>query len=231
MTQINIHEIKLALDIYGFYVLPSFYKNHEFFKNIQLSMLNVKVDSSEKNKNYKGGDCKIFNPSENKLENELTYYKFVNQIKNDFLNNKTFKNYKYNLMVRSLDTPQSNHIAQDPHFDRIKTLKFMLYINDLKHDNGAFCLSSASNNWVKKQFSDLRPNHDNKNYLEKTREIPTLIINNLKPIEGNAGTLIIFNTDCVHHQGIVHKESCKILRAHFKKRNSILQKTINKLKI
>jgi hypothetical protein len=231
MNKINIDEIKLSLDIYGFYVMPSFYKNHDFFKDIKLAMSNTVVDNSESNKEYKGGNCKIFKLSKNKSKEDLIYYKFVEQIKKDFLNNETFKNYSYNLMVRSLDTPKSKHIAQDPHFDRINTLKFMLYINDLKHENGAFCLSSSSNNWVRNEFSDLRPSHANKKYFAKTRGIPSLIINNLKPVEGNAGTLIIFNTDCVHHQGIVKKGSCKILRAHFKKENSILQKTINKLNL
>ena len=39
---------------------------------------------------------------------------------------------------KTIDTPDSKHIAQDPHFDRIPTLKFMLYVNDLSFAKGAF---------------------------------------------------------------------------------------------
>ena len=113
------------------------------------------------------------------------------------------------------DRPKTKHIAQSPHFDRIPTLKFLLYLNDMDKNNGAFMLSPSSNNWVKNKFGIPRPPFMSKDYLNVTRNPPQLLLNRLKPIEGKAGTLIIFDTDTIHHQGLVKEGESRILRFHF----------------
>tara|TARA_A100001035_G_C27515320_1_gene378308 strand:+ start:206 stop:493 length:288 start_codon:yes stop_codon:yes gene_type:complete len=55
-------------------------------------------------------------------------------------------------LFKTIDKPNSRHIAQDPQFDRMPTLKFMLYENDISFDNGAFELSPSTHHWVKKLF-------------------------------------------------------------------------------
>ena len=121
-------------------------------------------------------------------------------------------------IFQTLDTPDSKHIAQDPHFDRIPTLKFMLYVNDLTTESGAFCLSSGSQIWTKEKFNSLtsRPLHGANGFLEFSRNIPGPILSRLKPIEGEAGTVIIFDTDCIHHQGIVATGEAHIIRSHYR---------------
>ena len=56
-----------------------------------------------------------------------------------------------------LDKLISNHSAQEPHFDRIPTLKFMLYVNDISINNGVFELSASTHHWVKRNFPLPRP--------------------------------------------------------------------------
>ena len=121
-------------------------------------------------------------------------------------------------IFQTLDTPDSKHIAQDPHFDRIPTLKFMLYANDLTKESGAFCLSIGSHIWTKEKFtsSTSRPLHGANGFLEFSRNIPEPILSRLKPIEGEAGTVIIFDTDCIHHQGIVATGEAHIIRSHYR---------------
>ena len=131
-------------------------------------------------------------------------------------------------IFKTIDTPDSKHIAQDPHFDRIPTLKFMLYVNDLSFAKGAFCLSPGSHIWTRENFGpgDKRDSHGTAGFLEKSRNIPGEILRRLKPIEGKAGTIIVFNTDCIHHQGIVQSGQANIIRAHYRSRDSFLTSII-----
>ena len=68
---------------------------------------------------------------------------------------------------------------------------------------------------------------DNPEYFKKTRELPKPIIENLKPIEGKAGTLIIFNTDTIHKQGAVVSGECRIIRSHFRNKEEKLNRSQN----
>ena len=143
-----------------------------------------------------------------------SYHDFCNEIISDL----GVAHYQLNAIFQTIDTPDSQHIAQDPHFDRIPTLKFMLYANDLTKESGAFCLSSGSHIWAKGLFNDStpRPLHGEHGFLELSRNIPQPILSRLKPIEGKAGTIIIFDTDCIHHQGIVHAGEAHIIRSHYR---------------
>ena len=72
---------------------------------------------------------------------------------NDFclgmISKMSIRQYRLDAIFQTLDTTNSKHIAQAPHFDRIPTLKFMLYASDLTAESGAFCLSSGSHIWTK----------------------------------------------------------------------------------
>lgn len=85
----------------------------------------------------------------------------------------------------TIDTPDLKHIAQDPHFDRITNLKFMLCLNDLSYAFGAFCLSPGIHFWTKENFGprNRRDPHSAAGHLEKSRNRPLLVVRRLKPIE------------------------------------------------
>ena len=154
-----------------------------------------------------------------------------------FYENKTIKKVSEyilgkNLNVdvfQTLDTVKSSHIAQRPHFDRIPTLKFMLYMNDIDTKNGSLFCSPGSHHWVKKQYPLPRPKFNNKEFFRKTREIPNFIVDNLIPLNGKEGQLIIFDTDVIHKQGLVENSTCKIFRAHYRNRRKYYTKDQNRL--
>ena len=213
-----INRINLELSLYGFSVInpdENIFKD-KYLKKFQDEMVNIKLDHN--NKKYPGGDLLMV--SEEKINNDKNFsqykeFNYSNKIIIDLL--KIKKGYKLYSIFRTLDTKKSNHVAQTPHFDKLPTLKFMLYINDIEESNGSFCLSPGSHKWVDETFGKYRFFERSKNYNKISREIPKEIINKLQPINGKAGTIIIFYTNCVHNQGIVEEGSCNIVRAHYRR--------------
>ena len=243
-NQSNLHDlIEYSLLVYGYVVIDDFFSEKDkLFKRLQDNHLkDLSLENIVKNKNYSGGTCKTYIDllgSEEKNKNcdysinkqnfeidlkELVTLPLFIKTANKFFQNNTLKVDVF----QTLDTPNSKHGAQDPHFDRIPTLKFMLYVNNLCEDNGAFELSTSSHHWVQRTFPIPRPSFNDPEYLRKSRELPKPSIENLKSIEGKAGTLIIFHTDTIHNQGIVKNGECRIIRSHFRNKEEKLNKLKN----
>lgn len=123
------------------------------------------------------------------------------------------------------------------HFDRNVALKYFLYLNDVSEENGAFYIQPNShklgkklrekawgkfiptekNNLIEKiiirlfgkNFSDIknRLEIDYEQYFEPKKLIP---------VEGKAGTLIVFDTDVFHLGGRIKKKGMErlVLRMH-----------------
>lgn len=110
------------------------------------------------------------------------------------------------------EIPGTVHNAQDLHFDVLKTLKFFLYLNDVSETNGAFSCVPGSH----KKTEEIRLKHGYKLTYEDrhlTRQLD-YNENQVFPIEGKAGDLIIFNTDVWHRAGIVKEGERKVMRGH-----------------
>ena len=231
MLRETINKINLELSLYGFSVISPEENKYQrnFLEKFQNEMENIKLEDDYENE-YPGGD--LLEVRKKKLINAKDFGHKVHWINDKgFLQYKEFdesnkkiidlmKNTKgYNLysIFRTLDTKQSRHIAQNPHFDKLPTLKFMLYVNDINESNGSFCLSPGSHKWVEERFGKYRFLQKSKHYNKISREIPKSLLNRLQPINGKAGTIIIFYTNCIHHQGIVEDGCCKIVRAHYRK--------------
>jgi hypothetical protein len=99
------------------------------------------------------------------------------------------------------------------HYDRLVTLKFFIYLLDTSKENGAIemipgthkSVSAAREFYVKRgvRLIDL-PNFD----LQSLVGTPI-------PMEGAAGTMVIFTTDVVHQGGVVSEGKERwVLRAH-----------------
>jgi len=114
------------------------------------------------------------------------------------------------------ELPGTNHIAQDLHFDVNKTLKFFLYLNDVTVTNGAFSCVPKSH----KESEKIRQIYgDEISY--KNRHLTRQLDHNeeqIIPIEGKAGDLIIFNTDVWHRAGKVREGERKVMRGHTRPR-------------
>ena len=229
----NLDEfIEYSLLVFGYVVIDDFFSETDnLFINLKSKHLkDLSLENLSKNNDYEGGFCKTYinllevakknKKSVNSIDRsnntiglkELVRLPLILKTANRFFQSKNLKIDVF----QTLDTPKSNHIAQKPHFDRLPTLKFMLYLSDVSIDNGALELSSSSHHWVQKTFPLPRPKFDDTKYFKKTRELPKPILENLKPIEGKAGTLIIFHTDTIHRQGIVNTGECRIIRSHFR---------------
>ena len=110
------------------------------------------------------------------------------------------------------ELPGTQHIAQDLHFDVKKTLKFFLYLNDVTTTNGAFSCVPKSNKESEKirQIYGDEISYENRHLTRKLDYTDDQVI----PIEGEAGDLIIFNTDVWHRAGIVKEGERRVMRGH-----------------
>lgn len=110
------------------------------------------------------------------------------------------------------DVPASEHVAQQLHYDIARTLKFFLYLEDTTTENGAFYCVPGSHKWTadrRKKYSDqIIPGN-----REFTRQL-TEEFGDALPIEGKAGTLIIFDTDVFHQAGKVTQGRRRVMRGH-----------------
>jgi hypothetical protein len=110
------------------------------------------------------------------------------------------------------DLPTGTPINQ-LHFDRLPTLKFFIYLKDCTAHSGAFECVPGSHVVASKIAAT---------YLRrgiKMKDLPNFELpNNLgdpRPIEGVAGTLIIFTTDIFHRGGLVSEgQERMVIRGH-----------------
>ena len=123
------------------------------------------------------------------------------------------------------------------HFDRNSSIKFFLYLNDVTEDNGAFYIHPGSHKLGKKlrenAWGSFIPSPNDslfKKILNKTfgtdfknvknrleLDYPELYEpNKLIPVEGKAGTLIVFDSDIFHQGGKINIEDKEriVLRSH-----------------
>lgn len=108
------------------------------------------------------------------------------------------------------------------HFDKLWTLKYMLYLNDIGIENGAFGVIPGSHLQARQIFRNVFEKHnlrrlemsDDRYHGMGNDKVPA----NMPPvvdIVGSAGTMIIFDTDTFHHAGTVKDGHERlILRAH-----------------
>lgn len=123
------------------------------------------------------------------------------------------------------------------HFDRNASLKYFLYLNDVTKENGAFFIQPNSrklgkklrhkawgnlipkpnDSFFKKIIIKLfgKPFKDIKNRIELDH--PELYDESkLIPVEGKAGTLIVFDSDLFHQGGKINKKGAEriVIRMH-----------------
>ena len=123
------------------------------------------------------------------------------------------------------------------HFDRNASLKYFLYLNDVTKENGAFFIQPNSrklgkklrhkawgnlipkpnDSFFKKIITKLfgKPFKDIKNRIELDH--PELYDESkLIPVEGKAGTLIVFDSDLFHQGGKINKKGAEriVIRMH-----------------
>lgn len=111
------------------------------------------------------------------------------------------------------DVVGSKHFANDLHYDVVNTLKFFLYLSDTKTSNGAFSCVPGSHILTREYRvkHGIKLNYENR-YL--TRELDLKNFRKPITIEGQAGTLILFDTDTWHKAGKVSRGERRVMRGH-----------------
>lgn len=110
------------------------------------------------------------------------------------------------------DVVGSKHHANDMHFDVVPTFKFFLYLTDTTIENGAFTCVPGS----PKKTRAMRSKYGKKiNYKNRyiSRELD-YTEEEVFPVEGKAGTLIIFTTETFHKAGTVSQGERRVMRGH-----------------
>jgi ectoine hydroxylase-related dioxygenase (phytanoyl-CoA dioxygenase family) len=137
------------------------------------------------------------------------------------------------------DVVGSKHNANDLHFDVQRSLKFFIYLSDTTAENGAFFCVPGSNRKTaelrKKYGADM--NYENR-HLSRTASLGD---KDAIPMEGKAGSMIIFDTDVFHKAGFVSRGERKVMRGQSEftiaitpragaEKRSLIRRIIDKIK-
>lgn len=95
------------------------------------------------------------------------------------------------------DIVGSHHDQQRLHYDRFPHLKFFIYVTDVTIRQGPFHVVPGSQQYVREVQRDKRARGEAAHDAE-CRDLPSNYETEAIPIEGKAGTLIIFDTDVLH---------------------------------
>ena len=234
---LEISKLKSILDQKGIFKIDS------YLTLLELDSLKSEVLRYHKTngKPYPFGSTYAINDPK-RLPNESLQKIFFSKpwMKELFLtyNNKISKGF-FNSIYSTHDYKFDGSIGRNGylHFDRNVSLKYFLYLNDVTKENGAFFIQPNSHklgkelrekawgkfiptpndNFLKKVLLKLFGKHFSvvKNRLEL--DYPELYDSSkLIPVEGKAGTLIVFDSDVFHQGGKINKKGAEriVLRMH-----------------
>jgi len=140
------------------------------------------------------------------LSNQINRYEILNSIRwkiYSLLSNRSDSKFYFTKLWIAKNTYKNTNASELPfitHFDRVRHLKGMIYLNDVDIDNGPIWISAKRCDWIE----NLRINLP-LNYKSLKLNSDPLKYNNIKtdPIVGKKNTLIIFDTNVPHHAGKV----------------------------
>lgn len=165
-----------------------------------LNRCNTEAGHYEFGRNYRGGDLSTYNQLSiiSKVYN-AEWMKGLHEL-------YTGRPQTYGMNVFAThDYKFTGELARNGwlHFDRHWRLKFFLYLTDIDVSSGAFGCSVGSRfagetlrlkAWQQPTYEDVK-NRIELDYPELLDKYPT------QPVEGKAGTLIVFDTDTFHKGG------------------------------
>ena len=234
---LKISKLKSILDQKGIFKINS------YLTSLEIDSLKSEVLKYHKThgNNYAYGSTYAINDPK-RLPNESFQKNVFSKpwMKELFLtyNKKTSKGF-FNSIYSTHDYKFDGSIGRNGylHFDRNLSLKYFLYLNDVTKENGAFFIQPNSHklgkglrekawgkfiptpndNLLKKVLLKLFGKHFSvvKNRLEL--DYPELYDpKKLIPVEGRAGTLIVFDSDVFHQGGKINKKGAEriVLRMH-----------------
>ena len=206
----------------GFYVHDSFLKG-EALISLQKSHTNILANTVDSDYKF-GKAARIGSLEANRIKNppiaEAFESKELNEIRDKFFNN----NCNFTEIFLTHEFTNCNGIERNGylHFDRIWTFKYFYYLSDINTlDDGPLQVVPASHH----MGAALRAKQYGKPYEEQDNRIkinyPAIyeqVQDNISPIFGKSGTLIIFTTDTFHMGGNVsNNKERKVCRLHMRR--------------
>ncbi|MDH6108189.1 hypothetical protein P3T36_004346 [Kitasatospora sp. MAP12-15] len=101
-----------------------------------------------------------------------------------------------------LDIVGSTTHVQQLHYDKMRHLKSFVYLTDVGSANGPFHCLPGSHLVAREQQRENRERHIVPTD-EDVRQLPPELAGRGVPVLGRAGTLILFDSDILHHAGVV----------------------------
>jgi hypothetical protein len=135
---------------------------------------------------------------------------FMRQVANRYLGTPNYFN--HHIYVAKDEYEEVNALNQ-LHYDKISTLKFFLYLNDIDETNGAFEAVPGSHK-LAKNIMDFYQKRGKKIAKLPNRNLPESM-NKPVPMVAKAGSMIVFTSDTFHRAGRVDQgKNRMIMRGH-----------------
>jgi len=210
-SKIDVDSISEKLKKFGVCYIDNFFNNSEMVKlndefNNILDMNNSVVPDHINNSilHAKNLDPLKFNFKDFNLLFSIKNNQLFKKISKKYLGSVSFFPKKI-FLVKSFGKNEKDYLkdkklAYVPHTDEVQYLKFFIYLTDVDNEHGPLTVAPSTHSkfkkirheWIKKNFDPLR--RDKINY-DHEHEMITL--------PGKRGTLIIFDTDCLHKAGSI----------------------------
>ncbi len=207
------------LDQYGVLILTDFLSQEELSPLIKeyesilkmddeaISPINYpqgiakRIEFSKLNKDKFPNTCKTFNQD------------FMRKVSNSYLGSKNHFNHE---IYVAKDEHEEHNALNEMHYDKLSTLKFFLYLNDIDKSNGAFEAVPSSHK-ISQEIMEFYRKRGKRIKNLPNRSLPKELSEGVA-MEAKAGSLIIFTTDTYHRAGRVEKGKHRmIMRGHCRK--------------
>lgn len=204
-----IDEAVSALREDGVFIVPNFAKEVEELREYVFGLCKTKYEFG---KAYRGGKLSV---QHDKIKN-LFSNRWIRDIAKNY--SKTNNNFGESVFATHDFVPRDfNNFGRNGylHFDRIWYLKFFVYLTDVTKDDGALSVCPGSVSEGFRLRGKLKGDYNSrKNRIEI--DYPHLLKKYKPfPIEGDAGTMIVFDTDCFHKGGnVAPGHSRTVIRLH-----------------
>lgn len=136
--------------------------------------------------------------------------KFMHEVADSYLGKNNFFNHE---IYVAKDQHDKHNALNELHYDKLSTLKFFLYLNDIDYSNGAFEAVPGSHKKAR-NIMEYHRKRGHKISRLPNRELPNNLAKAI-PMEAKAGSLIVFTTDTYHRAGRVEEGKFRmIMRGH-----------------
>lgn len=204
------------LNEYGVVIIPNYLtkEDTELLKEEFHKFLSTEDTIYKKNTPYSNGKCVRVNrekldTKEYAKTDEVFTSPFMRELADLYLG----KDAKLNSEIFVVnDVVGTRHHANDLHFDVKPTFKFFIYLTDTTAENGAFSCVPGSHK-LTPAIREKNGSGISYEQREISRDLP-VTEEDVIPIEGKAGSLIIFTTETFHRAGIVEAGERLVMRGH-----------------